>query len=155
MKPLSCPNEVSVIYSVRTGCWDVSTRAHVAKCAHCREIAQVAGYLANIAGNEPEEHSLPEAEQVWFRGRILAARTAREKSLRPLLAIELVLRAVLTLFLAAGSTWIWFRFQSLAAILGTAHAHLPQPILFSAAALATGAVTLLLIKLFQPVLAEE
>jgi hypothetical protein len=36
-----------------------------------------------------------------------------------------------------------------------AHAYVPQPILFSAAILATGIATLLLVKLFQPFLAEE
>jgi predicted anti-sigma-YlaC factor YlaD len=155
MNPISCPHEESITHSARTGRWEDSAKAHVAECAHCREIVRITESLERISGADAEERELPEPEQIWFRGRILAAQAAREKAIRRLLVIELGIRAALILFLAAGITWTWFRVQSLAAHWAATHLPLPQPILYSAAAMATCLVALLFVKLFQPILTEE
>jgi hypothetical protein len=155
MNPISCPPEESIIRSARTGCWDISAKAHVTECAHCREIVRIVEWLGRAAEADGKPGDLPGAEQVWFRGRILAAQAAQEKALRPLVVIELGIRAALILVLAAGITWTWFRSQSLAAHWAATHLPLPQPILFSGAAMATCLVALLFVKLFQPILTEE
>jgi hypothetical protein len=155
MNPISCPFERLIACCARTGCWDISTKAHAAECAHCREIVQVAEWLGCIADSDVEERDLPGAERVWFSGCILAAQAAREKALRPLVIMELVVRAALILVLAAGIAWTWFRFQSLATHWAATHIPIPQSIAFSVAAMATCIVTLLSIKLFQPILTEE
>ncbi len=154
MNPILCPHEAHVSHSAPTG-WDDLTRAHIAECAHCREVAQIAEYMRNIAGIREGGNALPEAEQVWLTARILAIQAARERALRPLVIAEIAVRAALILALVAGITWLWSSFQSIAAGWLTMHSKAPQPILLSIAALMTCLSAFVFIKLIQPILAVE
>ena len=155
MNRISCPHESIVTNSAQTGCWENSTKEHVKECSYCREIVRVTEWLGTIAGFEEKESCLPDAEKVWFRARILTMQKARERALRPLAIAEIAVKALCILGLAAGSTWIWFGFQTLAANSLPTHSHVLQPIVVTATALATCLVTLLFVKLVQPMLIEE
>ena len=155
MNPTSCPYEAQVSHAARAGCWDDLTRAHVTKCAYCREVAQIAEYMGNIDGIREEKSALPEAEQIWLNARIVAIQAARKRALLPLVIAEIAVRTALILAMVAGITWLWSRFQSFATGLMPMYSKAPQPILLSIAALATCLVALLFVKLIQPILAER
>lgn len=155
MNSVSCPQEASITHAARIGCWDESAKAHIAGCAHCREIAQVAEWLQEIAGVEKQMDSLPDAEQVWLKAHILAKEAAREKALRPVAIAELAIRIAITLALAGGIVWIWPRIQSISITSLPWHRQMPQPIPLSLAALAICLIILVLLKLLEPVLVED
>jgi hypothetical protein len=156
MKPIACPHEASVARSARTGCWDDSAKAHLKACVHCREAAEITGWLCSIARTEAEKWELPDAEQIWMNARILAMQDARERAFRPLAVAELVVTAAWTFALTGGLLWIWFGLRSLArSALGPAHAPMALPVSVSAAATALCLIALIFIKLFHPILSED
>jgi hypothetical protein len=155
MNRITCQHEKNISDAARTGCWDDSTRAHVKQCAHCREIAEIAEWMGNIAGTDAQEAVLPDPEQVFLNAQIAAMQRAREKALRPLMIVEFVVRIMIVLALAAGVLWAWFGFRSMAASLPPAYLHIPQPLMISAVALGTSLITLVFTKLVQPMLIEE
>jgi hypothetical protein len=155
MNPISCPHEAAVSQAAQTGRWDDATRTHSAECVHCGEVAQIAGWLRDVAGIEDGKCVLPNAEQVWLKARIFAIQAAREKALRFLEISELAIRTALILAFAGGIVWFWYRIQTAASNWLSGHWHLPQPIPLTLAALAAGSIILLFLKLYQPILVEE
>ena len=155
MNRITCPQEDNISQAARTGRWDDSTRAHVKQCAHCREIAGITEWMGNIAGMDDQAAVLPDPEHVFLNAQIAAMQMAREKALRPLVIAEFVVRIMIILALAAGVLWAWFGLRALAASSLPAYLHIPQPLLISAAALATSMITLVFTKLAQPMLIGE
>lgn len=152
MNTPSCPQEAIVTNSVRTGCWDDSTKEHVKGCSHCREIVQTVEWMKSISGIEESERSLPDAEQVWLNARMLAMQEAQERALRPLTIALFAVKMAFMLAIAAGITWLWFGFQSMAANALPANLPVPQFVIAAGAALATCAAAFVFTKLFQPIL---
>jgi hypothetical protein len=151
----SCPQEAIVVQAARTGCWNDFTKTHINNCAYCREIAGIAEWMGNIARTDIQDFCLPESGQVFLNAHIAAAEEAREKALRPLRIAEFFVSIAVILVLAAGILGAWFGFRWLAANSLPSNPHLPQSLVISAAALATGLVAMLFTKLAQPVLTEE
>ncbi len=150
-----CTQEENVVHSARTGCWDDSTKAHLANCAYCREIAGIAEWMRNVAQTDVRDVVLPEPGRIFCKAQLAAAEKAKKKALRPLLIAEFVLRIAVILALAAAIFGAWFGFRFLAANALVSFPHVPQPIHISAAALATGLIALLFTKIAQPVLIDE
>lgn len=155
MKRISCTCEADVSKAARTGCWDDSTKAHVEQCAHCREIAGIAGFMGHIARADALESVLPAPEQVFFKARAAATQSAGERALRPLAIAEFAIRVMVALALAAVVLWAWFGIRSLGASPLASYLRLPQPVWISLAGLATGLMGLCITKVVQPILIEE
>ncbi|MBN1566699.1 MAG: hypothetical protein JXA73_02555 [Acidobacteria bacterium] len=150
MKAISCPQEALVADSVRTGCWDSSTREHLEGCSYCRELVQIMGCMKSISS--AEEKFLPDAERIWLNARMIAIQEAQARVLHPLAIAAFLGRTAFMLALTAGIIWCWFGFQSLAAGSLPGNFPMPQSFIAAGAALATCAVAFLFVKLSQPLL---
>lgn len=155
MKSISCPHEGRVSNSANTGHWDDFLKAHIKECVHCSKTAAIAKHMGSIAGTIEEDYVLPEAEHVWLNARLAAIQEESERALHPLMIAEFAIKATIALVLAAGIVWIWFGLRSLAANSLSPFIHIPQSVLVSSIALATGLIALLFTKLAQPILIEE
>ena len=128
MNRISCPQEVNVSNAARTGRWDESCKAHVQQCAHCREIAGIIEWMGNVARTDAAGAALPDPKQVLLSARLAAIQAAREKALRPLAIIELIVKFVVIFALAVGVFGVWLGLRLFAGNLPSSYPHVPQPV---------------------------
>ncbi len=155
MNSLPCPYEKRVSQSARTGGWDDSTKAHVVGCAYCREIAQIAGLLANSARISGKEYPLPDPEQIWLNSRYYAMQAARERAIRPLLIAQRLIQLVVLLILTGGIAWISYGFPILISDWLPSLKPIPQPMLVFSTSLVTLLAAFLSAKLVRPIIFED
>jgi hypothetical protein len=105
-----CPREAEVLRSCASGDWPADLHAHVETCDDCRDLRAVALFLQDAARAD-DSAPLPDAADIWWRGRLLAERDARERAMRPLDTLErseplIVLVAVVTLLVLRGEFFL-------------------------------------------------
>jgi hypothetical protein len=118
MTPLECTRETDVIDAIVSRRWperaDAELRAHVAACAVCADVADVASALRDE--NEAtlaEAARLPAADVVWFRAQARARTEASRQAARPIAIMQALGLAgatgVISLLIGAVAYWVWQR----------------------------------------------
>ncbi len=89
-----CSREADVVAAVGAGRWPDATaaslRAHVAGCAVCRDVADVAMLVGGLEADATLGATLPAAGQVWWRARVRARAEAARRAARPVLAAQAI-----------------------------------------------------------------
>lgn len=100
-----CSHERDVLDLVAIGQWpqraDAPLRAHVAGCATCTEVAEVAVAVREWGDADPVAH-VPDASIVWHRAQVKARAAASRTASRPVW----VAQGVAALAFAAGLAWM-------------------------------------------------
>jgi hypothetical protein len=151
MKKVRCLEEEKILRSIRTGCCDGFSRAHLRECADCRETAETASLLRKLAADEPAD-PLPDPRKVWWNAQIALRERVTEKALRPLAVIDFTAGIILVL-LATAALLRGLQFLSSGWLLKDLR--VLQPAVISIAAPATCSAILVLLKMFAPVFSEE
>lgn len=118
MTPLECGREADVIDAIASCRWpgrvDDELRLHVARCAICADVAEVASAIRDVedaAGDEATQ--LPSAELVWFRAQARARADAARQAARPIAVMQAVGLAAATGMISAligvVAWWVWQR----------------------------------------------
>jgi hypothetical protein len=111
---LQCQFEQELLDTVATRRWperaDAQLREHVAQCALCADVAEIAGAFLEDRECARAEAVVPSSSAVWWRAQIRAREEAARMAARPLLAVQAlatVVVAVVAIALApAASAWI-------------------------------------------------
>lgn len=118
MTPLECCREADVIDAVVAQRWperaDPELRAHVAGCAICADVAQVAGALhQDHEAAFAEASHLPAADLIWFRAQARARAEASRQAARPIAIMQALGLAaatgVISLLIGLVAYWVWQR----------------------------------------------
>ena len=101
----ACPHEGDVLELAALGRWpdraNAALRAHVATCAICADLAEVAGALAEWQDAALSRVRVPDASHVWRQAERRARAEAARRATQPVLAVELAAVAVFVLALVA------------------------------------------------------
>ena len=121
-RPAECKHEGDVVGAVTSGRWpsavDLALRDHVASCAVCVEVLQVAEAMAAIEQETLADTRLPAAGQVWWRAQVRARHHAAEVAARPVVVAQAVGGAAVVGLLAAVVSWQWTAISTAAPDLG-------------------------------------
>jgi hypothetical protein len=102
----SCPHEGDVLELATLGRWpdraDHALRAHVATCAICADLAQIAGAMTEWQDSALSRVRVPDASHVWRQAERRARAEAARRATRPVLAVEVAAVAAVVLVLV---TW--------------------------------------------------
>lgn len=151
MKNNRCLEEEKILYSARTGFWDDSSKAHLQECADCRETAETAGLLCQLAADE-RKSLLPDAQKVWWNAQLADRERISEKALRPL-AVANLSAAVILVLLATAALLRGLQFLSSGWVSKGPGAL--QTTIIAMAALVICSLILASIKIFAPILTED
>ena len=125
MTPLECSREVDVIDAITAQRWpdraDEALRAHVASCAICTDVSEVAAALRDESEVAFAEAShLPSAELIWFRAQARARTEASRQAARPIAIMQALGLAaatgVISLLIGVVAYWVWQRAEWLTAM---------------------------------------
>lgn len=125
MTPLECRREADVIDAIASKRWpervDQELRDHVAACAVCADVADVASALSvdhDVAFAEAWQ--LPSADLVWFRAQVRARAEATREAARPIAVMQALGLAgatgVISLLIGVVAYWVWQRADRLTAL---------------------------------------
>ena len=119
MTPLECIRETDVIDAVVSRRWpdraDDELRVHVARCAVCADVAEVAG--AMNADRDAAWHEAasvqPPAHVVWLRAQARARSAAAREAARPIAVMQALGLAsaagVMSVAIGFIAYWVWVR----------------------------------------------
>ncbi|MEA2236845.1 MAG: hypothetical protein QOC81_1569 [Thermoanaerobaculia bacterium] len=107
-----CEREIETVHAVTSGAWpdacDVSLRAHVATCAACADITEVAGALIADRDAASRIAPIPPSGLVWWRMQLRARRDATRVARRTVIAVQAaVFSGVLGIALAVLVPRLW------------------------------------------------
>jgi hypothetical protein len=106
-----CTREIETFDAISSGAWpdacDDSLRAHVATCAICSDVAEVAGALIDDRDAALRQALVPPSGVVWWRMQMRARNEAAQSARRTVIAVQAaVFAAVLGIALAIlGGAW--------------------------------------------------
>jgi predicted anti-sigma-YlaC factor YlaD len=111
---LQCQFEQELLDAVAARRWpnraDAQLREHVAQCALCSDVAEIAGAFFEDRECARAEAVVPPASAIWWRAQIRAREEAARVAARPLLIFQTlatVFVAIVAIALApTASTWI-------------------------------------------------
>jgi hypothetical protein len=115
MTPLECAFEDEVLAAAMQSRWpdrvDAELRAHVASCAICRDVAEVAGAISDAKDEMSAAVSVPESGRVWWTAQLRARREAVQAASRPITAAHVIAFACAAGLVGAcfGATSAWFQ----------------------------------------------
>jgi hypothetical protein len=97
VKAAACYREPEVFTAATTGGWPSQAgrelQDHVAECAVCADIAEVAVLLTAEHARGAEMASVPSAGQVWWRAQVRARAEARRAAERPMHIVQAITAA--------------------------------------------------------------
>lgn len=89
-----CEREQEVLDAAATGRWpdraDADLRTHVASCAICADLAEIAPLFVEDRDAAWEQADVPSASAVWWRAQLRARRDAAERATRPVVLVQRV-----------------------------------------------------------------
>jgi hypothetical protein len=114
VKTVDCGREDDVLDALTSGRWpdrvDDEIRGHVATCAICAEVVEVASAVLEVRNDEPSEMRIPSSAVMWWRAQMRARQEAAREAARPITVAQVV--AAVTLSAVAVGTLIalspWF-----------------------------------------------
>ncbi len=106
MKIVDCCREQDVLDALTSGRWPgragEDLRAHVAACALCADVVDVAGALLDDRNDEPGDARIPSSAVMWWRAQMRARQEAAREAARPITVAQVVASvAAITLTVAA------------------------------------------------------
>ena len=120
MKTVECCHEDDVLDALTSGRWpdriDESLRAHVASCAICADIVDVAGAILEGRHDNVSDMRIPSSAVMWWRAQMRARQEAAREASRPITIAQIVASisavALVVASVVALSPWV-------AGVLGT------------------------------------
>lgn len=114
MKSVDCCREDDVLDALTSGRWpdraDDELRSHVATCAICADVIDVASAVLEVRNDEPREMRIPSSAVMWWRAQMRARQEAAREAARPITVAQVValvtLVAVSVGALVALSPWL-------------------------------------------------
>jgi hypothetical protein len=110
-----CPHEADVLNLVLHGRWpdrvDADTHAHVAECAMCQDVVEIAVAMQVAEAADTAAPALPDATLVYWRSQLRAHEEAGRRAARPIaMAQGIGIGFALVAFVAVIRTfWPWIR----------------------------------------------
>lgn len=114
MKTVDCCREEDVLDALTSGRWpdraDDELRAHVAACAICSDVAEVASAVLMVREAEPTDMRIPSSAVMWWRAQMRARREAAREAARPITVAQVVALVSVVALTAAGLVALspWF-----------------------------------------------
>ena len=94
MKRIDCCHEDDVLDALSSGRWpdraDQTLRAHVACCAVCADIVDVAGAILDGRDDNVGDMHIPSSAVMWWRAQMRARQEAAREASRPITVAEFV-----------------------------------------------------------------
>lgn len=97
MKIVDCYREQDVLDALTSGRWpdraDEELRTHVATCATCTDVVDVAGALLAVgtdSGADLDEARIPSSAVMWWRAQMRARQEAARDAARPITVAQVV-----------------------------------------------------------------
>lgn len=118
MTALDCRREADVLDAIASQRWpdraDDELRAHVASCAVCADVAEVAqAFAADHDAGFAEAAALPPAEVIWFRAQARARAEASRQAARPIAIMQALgfafAAGVISALIGVVAVWVWTR----------------------------------------------
>lgn len=89
----SCPREAEVLDLVWTNQWparaDQALVEHAARCAICRDLADVALAIGDLHEATQSDVKVPDATVVWYRAQMRARHELARRATRPVVAAQI------------------------------------------------------------------
>jgi len=89
---MECAREQDVVDAVVSGRWperaDAALRAHVAACAICSDVAEVAGALHEDHEAAWRDARIPSSARVWWRAEMRARQEAARRAAQPMAVVQ-------------------------------------------------------------------
>lgn len=114
MKQVDCRREEDVLDALTSGRWPDRAgdelRAHVAACAICSDVVEVASAVLMAREAEPTDMRIPSSAVMWWRAQMRARQEAAREAARPITIAQVVALVSVVALTAAGLVALspWF-----------------------------------------------
>jgi hypothetical protein len=94
VKTVDCCREDDVLDALTSGRWpdraDAGLRSHVATCAICADVIDVASAVLQVRDDEPVGMRIPSSAVMWWRAQMRARQEAAREAARPITVAQVV-----------------------------------------------------------------
>ena len=94
MKTVDCCREDDVLDALTSGRWpdraDDELRSHVASCAICADVIDVASAVLEVRNDDPGEMRIPSSAVMWWRAQMRARQEAAREAARQITVAQVV-----------------------------------------------------------------
>ena len=144
---IECSREQEVIDAVAASRWpdrcDAGLRAHVAACAICAEVAEVAVLLQADHDAAWRAARVPSSGRVWWRAEMRARREATRTAAQPMTAVQAIAAACAGGVVVALIALLWPALWASAGVLAVSSLAIVLPEFGVPLAIALGSILLL------------